>query len=45
MYAIDTNNDAMVTALLEHNANVDLQDKVRQDGPQWGYEGGERMDI
>ena len=43
MYAIKKKNDAMATALLEHNANVDIQDWVRQDGPQWGYEGCERM--
>ena len=29
MYAILENNDAMVTALLEHNANVHIQDEVR----------------
>ena len=45
MYAIKNNNNAIVTALLEHDANVDIQDEVRQDGPQWGYEGCERMDI
>ena len=33
MVAIWKKNDAMVTALLEHNANPDIQDKVRQ-GPQ-----------
>ena len=33
MLAIEKKNDAMVTALLDHNANPDLQDKVRQ-GPQ-----------
>ena len=45
IYAILEKNDAMMTALLEHNANVDIQDLVRQDGPHWGYEGCERMDI
>ena len=33
MVAITKKNDAMVTALLEHNANPDIQDSVRQ-GPQ-----------
>ena len=33
MFAIKKGNDAMVTALLDHNANPDIQDKVRQ-GPQ-----------
>ena len=33
MHAIEKENDAMVTALLDHNANPDLQDVVRQ-GPQ-----------
>ena len=43
MIAIDHKNDAMATALLEHNANVDIQDRVRQGGPQCGYEGREMM--
>jgi len=30
MIAIERGNDAMVTALLDHNANPDLQDGVRQ---------------
>ena len=33
MIAIEKKNDAMATALLDHNANLDIQDKVRQ-GPQ-----------
>ena len=33
MRAIDYKNDAMVAALLDHNANPDIQDGVRQ-GPQ-----------
>ena len=33
MVAIEKKNDAMVTALLDHNANPDIQDEVRQ-GPQ-----------
>ena len=33
MYAIEKKNDAMVTALLDVNANPDIQDTVRQ-GPQ-----------
>ena len=35
MFAMEKKNDAMVTALLDHNANPDIQDKVRQ-GPQCG---------
>ena len=31
--AMGEKNDAMVTALLDHNADLDIQDKVRQ-GPQ-----------
>ena len=31
--AMGKKNDAMVTALLDHNADLDTQDKVRQ-GPQ-----------
>ena len=38
MVAIENKNEAMVTALLDHNANPDIQDGVRQ-GPQSGYEG------
>ena len=33
MIAMEKKNDAMVTALLDHNADLDIQDKVRQ-GPQ-----------
>ena len=33
MVAIEKKNDAMVTALLDHNADPDIQDEVRQ-GPQ-----------
>ena len=33
MTAIDKNNDAMVAALLDLDAEVDIQDGVRQ-GPQ-----------
>ena len=33
MLAIQIKNDAMVTVLLDHNANPDIQDEVRQ-GPQ-----------
>ena len=33
MYAVYKKNDAMVTALLDHNANPDIQDDVSQ-GPQ-----------
>ena len=30
MLAIEKKNDAMVTALLDHNADPNIQDKVRQ---------------
>ena len=30
IWAVKKNHDAMVTALLEHKANPDLQDKVLQ---------------
>ena len=33
MFAIRNKNDAMVSTLLDHNANPDIQDRVRQ-GPQ-----------
>ena len=42
--AIEKGNDAMVTALLDYNANPDIQDGVRQH-PHRGYEGDERMDM
>ena len=32
MFAIRGRNDAMVTALLDHNAHVDIQSNVVQDG-------------
>ena len=32
MRAINKENEKMVTVLLEHNANPDIQDKVPQDG-------------
>jgi len=33
--AIDKKNDAMVTALLDHNANLDIHDRVsKAEGPQ-----------
>ena len=40
MHAIREKNESAVTALLKHNANPDFQDKVPQDGAQWGYGGG-----
>jgi len=30
MVAMEKKNDAMVTALLDHDADLDIQDKVRQ---------------
>ena len=39
MVAIVGKNDAMVTALLAHNANPDIQDEVPQEmGGVWVYE-------
>ena len=35
MIAMEKKNDAMVTALLDHNADPNIQDRVRQ-GPQRG---------
>jgi len=35
MLAIGKQNDAMVTALLDHNANLDIHDRVsKAEGPQ-----------
>ena len=45
MYAIYKQNDVMVTALLDHNANVDIQDEVRQRVHSEDMRDGERMDM
>jgi len=45
MLAIEKQNDAMVTALLDHNANVDMQDQVRQRVHSEDMRDGERMDM
>jgi len=45
MYAVHTQNDAMVTALLDHNANLDIQDMVRQRVHSEDMRDGERMDM
>ena len=34
MLAIDKKNDAMATALLDHNADVDIQQNHVRQGPQ-----------
>ena len=44
MIAMNKKNDEMVTALLDHNADPDIQDKVRQ-GAHEHERGGERMDM
>jgi len=45
MLAIDKKNDAMVTALLDHNANLDIQDMVRQRVHSEDMRDGERVDM
>ena len=44
MIAMEKKNDAMVTALLDHNADPDIRDQVRQGAHEY-ERGGERMDM
>ena len=44
MIAMEKKNDAMVTALLDHNADPDIQDDVRQ-GAHEDERGSESMDM
>ena len=43
-FAMEKKNDAMVTALLDHNADPDIRDDVRQ-GAHEDERGGESMDM
>ena len=44
MIAMEKKNDAMVTTLLDHNADPDIRDYVRQ-GAHEDERGGESMDM